>query len=178
MRIQYINNGFFIKDGEKMLAANFLDGKSSEEIKAIAERTLADCIAAENAAAEKSLEEYKADKIAESKARLSEWFENNPYLHTDGNYYSVTEEKQSLLNSNLASYERATQAGIPYPLKWNSTGAECTEWSYEDLMVLSLSIAGYVAPKVSIQQAAEVRIRSCTTKAEVDVIVIDYDEAK
>ena len=175
MRIQYINNGFFIKDGEKMLAANFLDGKSSEEIKAIAERTLADCIAAENAAAEKSLEEYKADKIAESKARLSEWFENNPYLHTDGNYYSVTEEKQSLLNSNLASYERATQAGIPYPLKWNSTGAECTEWSYEDLMVLSLSIAAYVAPKVSIQQAAEVRIRSCTTKAEVDGVAVDYE---
>ena len=176
MRIQYINNGFFIKDGEKMLAANFLDGKSSEEIKAIAERTLANCIAAENAAAEKSLEEYKADKIAESKARLSEWFENNPYLHTDGNYYSCTEEKQALLNGNLASYERATQAGIPYPLKWNATGAECTEWSCEDLMVLSLSIAAYVAPKVSMQQAYELQIKACETIEEVNEIVINYDE--
>ena len=175
MRIQYINNGFFIKDGEKMLAANFLDGKSSEEIKAIAERTLADCIATENAAAEKSLEEYKADKIAESKARLSEWFENNPYLHTDGNYYSVTEEKQSLLNSNLASYERATQAGIEYDLKWNSTGQPCKSWSYTDLLTLSLNIAAYVAPKVSNQQLLEVQIRNCETMDEINAVVIDYD---
>lgn len=175
MRIQYINNGFFIKDGEKMLVANFLDGKSAEEITAIAERTLADCIAAQNAESEKSLEEYKAEKIAESKVKLAQWLADNPYLHSDGNYYSVTEEKQSLLNSNLASYERATQAGIPYPLKWNSTGAECTEWAYEDLMVLSLSIAGYVAPKVSMQQAAEVQIRNCATKAEVDGVAVDYE---
>ena len=175
MRIQYINNGFFIKDGEKMLAANFLDGKSSEEIKAIAERTLANCIAAENAAAEKSLEEYKAEKIAESKARLSEWFENNPYLHTDGNYYSCTEEKQALLNGNLASYERATQAGIEYDLKWNSTGQPCISWSYTDLLTLSLNIAAYVAPKVSKQQLLEVQIRNCETIDDINVIVIDYD---
>lgn len=178
MRIQYINNGFFIKDGEKMLVANFLDGKSAEEIKAIAERTLADCIAAENAAAEKSLEDYKTEKIAESKVKLSEWFENNPYLHTDGNYYSVTEEKQSLLNSNLASYERATQAGIEYDLKWNSTGQPCKSWSYTDLLTLSLNIAAYVAPKVSKQQLLEVQIRNCETMEDIDAVVIDYDEEK
>ena len=176
MRIQYINTRFFIKDGEKMLAANFLDGKSSEEIKAIAERTLADCIAAENAATEKSLEEYKADKIAESKVKLSEWFENNPYLHTDGNYYSVTEEKQSLLNSNLASYERATQAGIEYDLKWNSTGQPCKPWEYTELLTLSLCIAGYVAPKVAIQQATEIAIKECDTIEKIENIVIDYDD--
>ena len=175
MRIQYINNGFFIKDGEKMLAANFLDGKSAEEIKAIAERTLADCIAAENAAAEKSLEEYKADKIAESKVKLSEWFENNPYLHTDGNYYSCTEEKQALLNGNLASYERATQAGIEYDLKWNSTGQPCKPWEYTELLTLSLCIAGYVAPKVAIQQATEIAIKECDTIEKIENIVIDYD---
>ena len=106
---------------------------------------------------------------------LSEWLANNPMLYSDGNYYSVTEEKQSLLNSNLASYERATAAGIPYPLKWNSTGAECTEWNYTDLTALSLSIAAYVAPKVSTQQAVEVQIRACETKEEVDSVVISYE---
>ena len=106
---------------------------------------------------------------------LSEWLANNPMLYSDGNYYSVTEEKQSLLNSNLASYERATAAGIPYPLKWNSTGAECTEWEYADLISLSLSIAAYVAPKVSTQQAVEVQIRACETKEEVDGVVISYE---
>ena len=158
-----------------MLVANFFDDKSSEEIQAIAERTLADCIAAQNAANEKSLEEYKEEKIALSKLMLSEWLASNPMLYSDGNYYSVTEEKQSLLNSNLASYERATAAGIPYPLKWNSTGAECTEWEYADLIALSLSIAAYVAPKVSTQQAVEVQIRACETKEEVDGVVISYE---
>ena len=175
MRIEYIENGFFIKNGENMLVANFFDDKSSEEIQAIAERTLADCIAAQNAANEKSLEEYKEEKIVLSKLMLSEWLANNPMLYSDGNYYSVTEEKQSLLNSNLASYERATAAGIPYPLKWNSTGAECTEWEYADLIALSLSIAAYVAPKVSTQQAVEVQIRACETKEEVDGVVISYE---
>ena len=175
MRIEYIENGFFIKDGESCLVANIFTDKSEDEIKAIAERTLADCIAEKEKAQEKSLEECKEEKIALSKLMLSEWLANNPMLYSDGNYYSVTEEKQSLLNSNLASYERATAAGLDYPLKWNSTGAECTEWEYADLIALSLSIAAYVAPKVSTQQAVEVQIRACETKEEVDSVVISYE---
>lgn len=175
MHIQHIENGFFIKDGESCLVANIFTDKSEDEIKAIAERTLIDCIAEKEKAQEKSLEECKEEKIVRSKLMLSEWLANNPMLYSDGNYYSVTEEKQSLLNSNLASYERATVAGIPYPLKWNSTGAECTEWEYTDLTALSLSIAAYVAPKVSIQQALEVQIRACETKEEVADVVISYE---
>ena len=175
MKIEYIENGFLIKDGENCLVANIFTDKTEEEIKAIAERTLENCIAEKEKAQEKSLEECKEEKIALSKLMLSEWLANNPMLYSDGNYYSVTEEKQSLLNSNLASYERATAAGIPYPLKWNSTGAECTEWNYTDLTALSLSIAAYVAPKVSIQQALEVQIRACETKEEVDGVVISYE---
>ena len=175
MRIEYIENGFLIKDGENCLAANIFNDKTEDEIKAIAERTLENCIAEKEKAQEKSLEECKEEKIALSKLMLSEWLANNPMLYSDGNYYSVTEEKQSLLNSNLASYERATAAGIPYPLKWNSTGAECTKWNYTDLTALSLSIAAYVAPKVSTQQAVEVQIRACETKEEVDGVVISYE---
>ena len=175
MHIQYIENGFFIKDGESCLVANIFTDKSEDEIKVIAERTLKECIAEKEKAQEKSLEECKEEKIALSKSMLSEWLANNPMLYSDGNYYSCTEEKQSLLNSNLASYERATAAGIPYPLKWNSTGAECTEWEYSDLIALSLSIAAYVAPKVSTQQALEVQIRACETKEEVDSVVISYE---
>ena len=175
MRIEYIENGFLIKDGENCLVANIFNDKTEDEIKAIAERTLENCITEKERAQEKSLEECKEEKIALSKLMLSEWLANNPMLYSDGNYYSVTEEKQSLLNSNLASYERATAAGIPYPLKWNSTGAECTEWEYADLIALSLSIAAYVAPKVSTQQAVEVQIRACETKEEVDSVVISYE---
>ena len=93
----------------------------------------------------------KESKIAESKEKLADWLQNNPMLYADGKYYSATAEKQSFLNGNLASYERAKIPGIDYPLKWNSTGAECESWNYNDLTSLSLAIAEYVAPKVAMQ---------------------------
>ena len=117
----------------------------------------------------------KLAKIEESKTKLAEWLANNPLLYSDGKYYSVTEEKQSLLNSNIASYERAKALGIDYPLKWNSTGEECVEWTYTDLVALSLTIAAYVAPKVSKQQSIEISIKSCENTEDLDRIVISYD---
>lgn len=121
------------------------------------------------------LDAIKVDKIENSKTLLAEWLENNPMLYTDGKYYSVTAEKQSLLNGNLASYERAKAVGIEYGLKWNSTGSECESWDYTDLLTLSLTIAGYVAPKVSKQQEIELQIKDCTTVDEVNEIEINYD---
>lgn len=121
------------------------------------------------------LNTIKAEKIAESKAALAEWLELHPYKHTDGKLYACTEEKQALLNGNLASFERAKAAGIEYPLKWNSTGAECEAWEYADLLLLSLSIAGYVAPRVSRQQAIELEIKACVTLDELESIVIRYE---
>ena len=121
------------------------------------------------------LDGLKAVKIEASKTKLAEWLANNPLLYSDGKYYSVTEEKQSLLNSNIASYERAKALDIEYPLKWNSTGEECTEWTYTDLVTLSLTIAAYVAPKVSKQQSIEIAIKSCETAEELDKVVISYD---
>ena len=122
-----------------------------------------------------TLSPLKMAKIEESKTKLAEWLANNPLLYSDGKYYSVTEEKQSLLNSNIASYERAKALGIDYPLKWNSTGEECTEWTYESLVTLSLTIAAYVSPKVSKQQSIEITIKSCETAEELDKVVISYD---
>ena len=117
----------------------------------------------------------KQKKIDKSKIALAEWLKFNPMLYSEGKYYSVTEEKQSLLNSNLASYERATNAGIPYPLKWNATGEECTEWEYDDLLTLSLAIAAYVAPKVAKQQAIEIAINACDSIEAVEAVRINYD---
>lgn len=121
------------------------------------------------------LSDLKEAKITESKTKLAEWLASNPLLFSDGKYYSVTEEKQALLNSNIASYERANTLGVEYPLKWNSTGEECVEWFYTDLVTLSLSIAAYVAPKVSQQQSIEIQIKACETAEELDKVVISYD---
>ena len=122
-----------------------------------------------------TLSPLKLAKIEESKIKLAQWLAANPMTYTDGKQYSVTEEKQSLLNSNIASYERAKALGIEYPLKWNSTGEECVEWSYTDLVALSLTIAAYVAPKVSKQQSIEISIKSCENTEDLDKIVISYD---
>lgn len=124
------------------------------------------------------IEAHKTKRIQESKTLLAKWLNDNPILYTDGKYYSVTEEKQALLNGNLASYERAKSVGIEYPLKWNSTGSSCLEWEYNDLLALSLTIAAYVAPKIAIQQNIELDIKTCETMDEIDAVVIDYDEAK
>lgn len=121
------------------------------------------------------LSEHKSRVIEYSKRMLANWLASHPILF-NGKSYSVTEEKQSLLNNNLASYERATAAGIVYPLKWNSTGEECVEWEYNDLLTLSLNIAAYVATKVSMQQAYEVQIKGAATIEEINEIVIDYDK--
>lgn len=121
------------------------------------------------------LEVAKAKKIDKSKKMLAEWLEANPMKYTDGRFYSVTEQKQSLLNGNLTSFERAQDAGIPYQLKWNSTGAECEEWDYPDLVALSLTIASYVAPKVAAQQALEIAINDCDSIEAVEAVEINYD---
>ena len=121
------------------------------------------------------LDTVKDDKILMSKMMLAEWLENNPMTYTDGKMYSVTSEKQALLNGNLASYERAKTINVEYPLKWNSTGSECVSWEYADLLTLSLTIAAYVAPKVSMQQAYELQIKACTTVEELESIVISYE---
>lgn len=120
------------------------------------------------------LDAAKKQRIADSKIQLAEWLESHPMQYTDGKYYSVTEEKQSLLNNNLTSYERAVEADIPYPLKWNATGEECVEWEYTDLVALSLAIAAYVAPKVAAQQVAEIEINACETAEQLAEVIIDY----
>ena len=124
-----------------------------------------------------NIDDAKVLKVAESKDKLAEWLANHPMTYKDGKQYSVTAEKQSLLNGNLSSYERAQGANpsINYPLKWNATGEECTEWEYEDLVGLSLTIAAYVAPKVAEQQAIEIAINACSTIEELNGVVIAYE---
>ena len=136
-----------------------------------------DVVATEPVVTAEEIEAHKTKRIQESKMLLAKWLNDNPILYTDGKYYSVTEEKQALLNGNLASYERAKSVGVEFPLKWNSTGSSCLEWEYNDLLTLSLTIAGYVAPKVAIQQNIELDIKACETIEDIDAVVIDYDEA-
>ena len=120
------------------------------------------------------LERQKEYKISYSKQALKDYLANNPMKWLDGKYYSVTSEKQSLLTSNLALYQISAAAGSAFKLTWNSTGDECTEWTYENLCALALAIGSYVKPFVSIQQELEIKIKGCTTKDELNAIEIKY----
>ena len=121
------------------------------------------------------LDALKAERVAQSKAALAEHLESHPLTWTDGNQYSVTAEKQSLLTSQIALYQTAASAGQPYTLRWNTTGGVCTEWTISDLSALALAIGAYVQPLVSYQQAKEVEIRACETAAALSAIEVDYE---
>lgn len=120
------------------------------------------------------LESAKIAKVQLSNDLLKEFLATHPITWVDGNKYSVTEEKQSLLASNIALYQLSVQAGTPRELKWNTTGDVCTVWTIENLSALALAIGDYVQPYVTYQQTVEVQIKECTTMEELESIVIDY----
>ena len=124
---------------------------------------------------ENTLRIQKEKKVSESKTILATYLENHPLQWTDGKYYSVTSEKQSLLTSNLALYQISVATAQPFKLTWNSTGDECVEQTYENLAALALGIGVYVKPFVSHQQELELRIKECNTLEQLNVIKIEYD---
>lgn len=120
------------------------------------------------------LDSAKKGKIQQSNDLLDIFLATHPITWVDGNKYSVTEEKQNLLTSNIALYQLSVQAGTPRELKWNTTGDVCTVWTIENLSALALAIGDYVQPYVTYQQTVEVQIKECTTMEELEAIVIDY----
>lgn len=120
------------------------------------------------------LQAAKTEKIKLSNDLLEEFLATHPITWVDGQQYSVTEEKQGLLTSNIALYQLSVQAGKPRELKWNTTGDVCTVWTIENLSALALAIGDYVQPYVTYQQTVEVQIKNCATMEELEAIVIDY----
>lgn len=125
---------------------------------------------------EERIKLMKSDTVELSKKKLAEHLQNNPLLFLDGKHYSVTSEKQNLLNNAISVYQIKIQAGIHNPeLEWNATGEECVPWTIESLSSLALAISEYVTPLVKHQQAIEVQTKNCTTREELESIVIDYE---
>lgn len=126
-----------------------------------------------------SMEEYlnsaKETKIIQSKEMLASYLEANPLLWTDGQYYSITAEKQAQLTSKLMAAEAAQAMSTDYHLTWNSTGEVCKEWTLEDLYALAFAIDSRVTALVTYQQTQEVAIRNAETIEDVKAVAIDYD---
>lgn len=121
------------------------------------------------------LDAIKEQRIAQSKTDLAAYLESNPLLWMDGQYYSITAEKQAQLTGKIMAATMAQTLSQPYTLTWNSTGEVCKEWTLVDLSALAFAIDSRVTALVSYQQTQEVAIRNATTREELDGIVVDYD---
>ena len=117
----------------------------------------------------------KVERIAESKAQLSDYLLCHPMQWTDGQRYAITAEKQQQLTSKIMSATLAAQTGTPYALTWNATGEECQAWTLENLTALAFAIDARVTSLVSYQQAQEVAMRDAPTLEALEAIPVDYD---
>ena len=117
----------------------------------------------------------KAEKIAKSKTDLETYLASHPLQWTDGEYYSITREKQAQLSGKMAAAQAAQLLGQPYIMKWNDTGMVCREWSLSDIAALGLAIDARVTALVTYQQTQEIAINAAQTMAELESIEVDYD---
>lgn len=122
-----------------------------------------------------TLSENKSARIQQSKDNLDVYLETHPMLWTDGQYYSITQEKQNQLTSKIMAATMAQTLSQPYTLTWNSTGEVCKEWTLIDLSALAFAIDQRVTSLVTYQQTQEVAMRNAETQEELDAIVVDYD---
>lgn len=123
----------------------------------------------------KTLLQAKTWRIQQSKNNLNDYLETHPMLWTDGQYYSITKEKQNQLTSKIMAATMAQTLSQPYTLTWNSTGEVCKEWTLIDLSALAFAIDHRVTSLVTYQQTQEVAMRNAETQEELDAIVVDYD---
>ncbi len=119
----------------------------------------------------KNIHIYQEQVIKQSKTQLEEYLRTHPYTWSDGNQYSVTQEKQALLTSQLTLYAMDPKT----ELHWNATGQECKTWSITSLTSLAKGISSYVNPLVTYQQRKELEIMACETVDELNDIVINYE---
>jgi len=131
---------------------------------------------------DEELEKVKEAKISQTKALLKQFLESvklpsKAHNNTLG-YYSVTEEKQSLLMGNFFAYQLEKQINPEAKLTWNESGKSCEEWTEEEVTQLMLEIKNFVKPVVAYQQNLEEQINACETISEVEGIVIDYEQFK
>lgn len=119
--------------------------------------------------------EAKAARIAQSKADLAAYLAEHPIQWTDGEYYSITAEKQQQLTSKIMAATMAQSLSADYDLTWNSTGEVCKSWTLQDLSALAFAIDKRVTALVSYQQTQEVAMRETASLEDLEAVEVDYD---
>lgn len=146
--------------------AAWVEGASAEELVAWE---------AEHPAPAVDLDAEKVRRIQQSNDDLEDYLLAHPIQWTDSEYYAITQKKQNQLTSKISVAQAKAQLGVPYELKWNTTGEVCVEWELADLMALAFAIDERVTKLVEYQQKKEIEIKNAATIEELNAIEVDYD---
>ena len=182
--------GYKLAEGEQLIdtalpamrqhagTSGFITPKWDDDTEAWIEAATAEEIAAweaEHPAPVVDLDAEKARRIQQSNDDLEDYLLAHPLQWTDGEYYAITQKKQNQLTSKISVAQAKAQLGVPYELKWNTTGEVCVEWELADLMALAFAIDERVTKLVEYQQTKEIEIKNAGTIEELNAIEIDYD---
>lgn len=163
---QHAGGAGYVKPRWDEDAAAWIEGASAEELAAWE---------AEHPAPAVDLDAEKVRRIQQSNNDLEDYLLAHPLQWTDGEYYAITQKKQNQLTSKISVAQAKAQLGVPYELKWNTTGEVCVEWELADLMALAFAIDERVTKLVEYQQTKEVEIKNAATIEELNAIEVDYD---
>ena len=134
------------------------------------------------------LDEAKAAKQNENNAKLADYLDTHPLTWSDGKEYGVTMEDQNEIAMNLLSYEMAVQANqaalsanpeatvIEPVLEWHARHEACVPWTYENMVLLSITIRQYIYQWYTLNQAYKTRIYSRESVKDVQAIDIQYTD--
>lgn len=124
-----------------------------------------------------TLEEVQMMKQEENKANFAAYLASHPLTWVDEKIYGVTEQDQAEISLNINQYQIAVAAGVEAPtLEWHASHEECTPWTMEQLVALSLQISAYVYPIYHKMQEFKTRIFGSTTEEEVEAIECIFEE--
>lgn len=123
-----------------------------------------------------SLDEAKEIKQEKNKVLFAEYLATHPLTWEDGKEYGITMEDQSEISLNLNQYQIAVQAGIESPtLEWHARHEECTAWTLQNLVALSMSISAAVYPMYRKMQEYKISIYGATSIEELNAIELSYE---
>lgn len=91
--------------------------------------------------------------------------------------YAIDETSRSLLADEIKMCEVAKTRGREYQPSWNAAGQNCThDWTYEELLDLSLDLAAVIKPAVNRKIMLMNQIMEATTLEELESIDISFGE--
>lgn len=124
-----------------------------------------------------TLDEAKAIKQEENKRLFAEYLATHPLTWVDGKTYGITQEDQSEISLNVNQYQVALSAGVETPtLEWHAQHEECSPWSLEQLVALSMAISEAVYPQYHKMQQFKTSIFGATSIEELNVIELTYED--